>query len=182
MQIEIRPKDRLTEDQQQALKGLSRAVYPPDAVATTAASASKPQIQWAPTTWSVLIWGDQANLVSYVGALTRQAKYNDKAVLLGGIGSVKTHPKARGRGYAGAGIVRASEFLRGKCEVAFSLLVCREELLVYYQRFGWQHFTGDVFVEQPSGRTKFTFNEPMVLSGGEEAPLNGVLDLCGMPW
>lgn len=176
MQIEIQARAKLTVDQERALDTLSRAVYPPSVTVDSAHT-----VQWAATQWAVLIW-DEANLVSHAGVLTREGKYNDMTVLLGGIGGVKTHPQARRRGYAGVGLVKAGEFLRDECGVDFSLLVCREELLNYYERFGWQHFRGDVIVTQSSGRVPFTFNEPMVLSGSQTAPNNGVLDLCGMPW
>ncbi|MEM7129413.1 MAG: GNAT family N-acetyltransferase [Chloroflexota bacterium] len=178
MEIKIQSVDQLNKAQKQALSALSRAVYPP----VTTDDAVRPQIQWAATQWSLLIWDDTANLVSHVGMLTRKGKYNGKWVLLGGIGGVKTHPQARGRGYAGAGMVRASEFLRDEHHVDFSALFCRDDLLRYYQHFGWQHFHGDVFVTQPTDRMKFTFNEAMVLSGSQAAPLDGLLDLCGMPW
>lgn len=177
MQIEILSKNDLTEEQQEAVIALRYAVYP-----QLAASSEPRPIAWAETVWSVLIHDDNNKLVSYVGALTREGTLNGQPVLVGGIGSVKTDPEARGRGYAGAGLRRAIAFLADRFQVDFSLLVCREALLTYYQRFGWQHFKGNLLVEQPSGKAKFTFNEVMVLAGRKNAPVDGVLDICGMPW
>ena len=102
--------------------------------------------------------------------------------MIGGIGGVKTTPVARGNGYAGAGLRFAAEFLRDDRGVDFSLLVCRAELLGYYQRFGWQHFDGILCVEQPEGKVRFSVNEPMVLAGTRNGPQGGILDLCGLPW
>jgi hypothetical protein len=66
--------------------------------------------------------------------------------------------------------------------VAFSLLVCREHLLPFYERLGWRVFPGRVLVQQPGGPMEFTLNRPMVLPGRSPAPRDGVLDLDGPPW
>lgn len=178
MHTEIRRKSDYTEDIVRALEGLAKAAYPPREEADEAYS----QVEWAATTWSVLVWNDRGELVSHVGVLTRNAKHNDLEVLLGGIGGVKTHPHQQGRGYAGAGLVRAASFLCDERLVAYSLLVCRAELLPFYRRYGWREFEGDLLVQQSSGRTKFTLNRTMVLDGQQIAPRQGVIDLCGMPW
>lgn len=178
MRSSIQPKKELPEADRQALRTLTRAVYPPDETADDPEN----QIAWADTTWSVLVWDDQENLVSHVGAVARTGLYDGKSVLIGGIGGVKTAPSARGNGYAGAGLLCATEYLRDVSKVDFLLLVCRAELLDFYGRFGWQHFDGVLLVEQPAGKVQFTTNESMVLAGIEDAPQGGILDLCGMPW
>lgn len=176
MQIEIIPKTELSAQQTHALRKLSNAVYPPNP------NAPVNPIQWAATTWSVLIWNDARDLVSHVGLLARHGTVNNSPVLIGGIGGVKTDPNARRRGFARAGIEQAITFLRAEHAVDFSLLVCREELLPYYSRLGWLHFAGELLVEQPSGSEQFIFNQPMVYAGNGEPPQSGVIDLCGMPW
>ncbi len=174
MKIEIQHLDNCTPATIQAMNHLSIAVYPP-------ATKKVLPIEFAPTTWRVLIW-ENGELVSLIGVITRKAMHNGTAVLLGGIGGVKTHPNARGKGYAGIGLKRAAEFMLNEQKVDFSLLVCRDELLNYYQKFGWQPFTGDLWVQQSSGHVIFTVNNPMVLAGTKPAPLTGTLDLGGEPW
>lgn len=178
MQIDIQPSDQLDETQERALRALSNAVHP----STETTADPYPDIQWAAPHWRVLIWDEDAQLVSHVGVITREADYNGKRVVLGGVGGVETHPQARKQGYAGAGLVRAGEFLRKERGVDFALLFCSEELLRFYGRFGWQHFRGDVLIMQTTGKAKITAQESMVLPGKQTAPLNGVLDLCGNPW
>jgi len=85
-----------------------------------------------------------------------------RPVKIGGVGSVKTHPRAQGRGYASAGLRRAATALHDDHQVAFSLLVCQEHLLPFYHRLGWIPFSGRLVVEQPSGST-VTINRPMGL-------------------
>ncbi len=178
MQIVILPKNDLTSDQTQAVNTLRKAVYPPDGMADVPVRP----IAWAEKTWSVLIWDNDDNLVSYIGALTRQATLNGRSVLMGGIGSVKTHPSARGRGYASGGLTQAAKFLVDQFKVDFSVLFCRKELLSYYQRLDWRVFEGDLIIAERSEKVKFTLNETMILNGRHVVPQHGILDICGMPW
>lgn len=177
MRTECYLNERLTPFQREAISHLSRAVYPPHLFK----DRPKPPMQWAEKQWSLLIWEEQV-LVSLVGMLVRKGTLNGEPLLIGGVGSVKTHPEARGQGYAGAGMEKAAVFLRDEQQVAFSVLFCRQALLSYYRRFGWQPFAGNVFAEHPDGRIPFTFNATMVLAGQQSAPQTGVLDLCGKPW
>jgi len=55
-------------------------------------------------------------------------------------------------------------------------------LIPFYSSLGWQSFMGKVFVDQPGGKLEFTVNGAMVLDVKEPAPLDGVLDLNGLPW
>jgi predicted GNAT family N-acyltransferase len=178
MQIEIRERNKFTTKQSQALDKLTIAVYPPQETGNDPVR----NFQWAEKPWGIFIWNDDENLVSYVGVITRKVKLNDAPVLIGGIGSVKTAPDARGKGYATAGLQRATRLLEEEFNVDFSILFCRDELLNYYTRFGWIQFDGDVFVEQENGKIKFSFNKVMTLAATKAAPQMGKLDLCGMPW
>ena len=178
MRLELLARNELTDAQDAALDALMEAVYPPE----TNADNPIHQIQWVGSMWRVLVWNDDDILVSHIGILTREGTVDDEAVLIGGIGGVQTHPDARRRGYAGAGMKRAVAFLTEDRAVDFSLLVCRDELLPYYGGLGWQHFRGEFLVEQFSETVPFTFNEPMVIAGRRAAPGGGVIDLCGSPW
>jgi hypothetical protein len=84
-------------------------------------------------------------------------------------------------GYASAALRRAAIALHDDHHVAFSLLVCQEHLLPFYERLGWFPFPGRLIVEQPSGPIVFTINRPMVLPGLCPAPQEGVIDLRGFP-
>jgi hypothetical protein len=141
-----------------------------------------PSIQWAPPEYGVLIWSPEVELVAYVGIVVRAGAVDGVPVRIGGVGSVKTHPRAEGRGYATAGLRRAADALSDDHQVAFSLLVCRDHLLPFYSRLGWRAFSGRLLVEQPTGRLEFTINRPMVLPGRGPAPEGGLIDLHGPPW
>jgi nodulation protein A len=178
MRCELKRADSLDEAERAALRALTAAVYPPDVVA---ASPGR-HVTWASPQESVLLFAADGSLVSHVGLLVRAARLDGAPVVIGGIGSVKTHPAAEGRGYASAGMRRATAALIEDHAVDFCLLVCREHLLPFYGRLGWHRFDGDLRVEQPSGPMRFTVNEVMVLSGRRQAPVSGVIDLLGPPW
>lgn len=169
---DIAPADR------DALRALTAAVYPAEA----APSTPEPHIAWAPTDWSIRVWDDAGMLVSHVGLITRDAIHDDAPVLIGGIGGVKTHPAARGNGYAAAGLGEAVRFLADEPRVAFALLVCLPPVVPYYERMGWQRFLGTLLVEQPGGTVAFTANLPMTLPIHCPAPAHGTINLRGYPW
>ena len=178
MRIDLKPVVRLDDDERAALKALTAAVYPPEVVAVSPGR----HLQWAAPDYSVLVFTSEGELVSHVGIVVRTGTLDGAAVKIGGVGSVKTHPWAQGRGYASAGLRRAATALHDDHRVAFSLLVCQEHLLPFYQRLGWLPFTGRMLVEQVTGPTVFMINHPMVLSGQSTAPQDGIIDLKGLPW
>ena len=137
MQLDFKATAQLNDDEAEALSALSAAVYPPQPSVDKVAS----RIQWADPQWSILIRDEDHQLVSHVGALTRLGLCDGEQILIGGIGGVMTHPAQRRKGYAAAGVRRATDFLRQELEVDISLLVCGTDLLCFYQRFGFSAFS-----------------------------------------
>ncbi|HEY8598026.1 MAG TPA: GNAT family N-acetyltransferase [Thermomicrobiales bacterium] len=176
MHLDLKAVADLTAAEQDARRALTLAVYPPGAPPTAGE-----ELTWAAPQWAVMAWeGDR--LVAHVGIVVRDATLDGRDVRIGGIGSVKTHPAARGRGYAGRAIGRAAEFFAADPALAFALLVCREPLVPFYGKLGWQPFGGTLLVEQPGGTVPFTANEVMTLPVHANAPQTGTLDLRGLPW
>jgi aminoglycoside 2'-N-acetyltransferase I len=128
-----------------------------------------------------LLW-DLDELVSRVGLLVREI-YNDGIIKsIGGIGGVMTHPAKQGRGLASQAMREASKHFKTDLNVSYALLFCRPHLVEFYKRLMWKPFHGKIYVEQPRGKVEFSINGAMVLDVNEQAPLNGVLDLDGLPW
>lgn len=176
MHLDLKAVADLTAAEQDARRALTLAVYPPGA-----ASTAGEELTWASPQWAVLAWeGDQ--LVAHVGIVVRDATLDGQSVKIGGIGSVKTHPAARGRGYAGQAIGQAAAFFAAESALAFALLVCRAPLVPFYGKLGWQPFGGTLLVEQPGGTVPFTANEVLTLPVHASAPQAGILDLRGLPW
>ena len=88
--------DDLTADEREAIRALSSAVYPSEEWADWPGRL----LEWADSEWCVRIWDEHGALASYTGIVLRQVTVDDKPLRIGGVGGIKTHPAARGRGYA----------------------------------------------------------------------------------
>ena len=168
----------LTASEKAALRTLALAVYPPEVAAAWPGRA----IQWAPAQWGVIGWDAEGAAVCYVGVVLREGRWNDRAVRVGGIGGVKTHPASRGRGFAMAAIQRALDFFHELGNVDFGLLVCEPGLVPFYERQGWRRFLGELLVTQRQAILPFTFNLTMTTPVRLQEPLAGTIDLLGPPW
>ena len=178
MHLNIRETAQLNDVEAAALRALSEAVYPPKPRVDNATSRQK----WAPTKWSIMIRDLDQQLVSHVGVLTRLCLCDGDAILIGGIGGVKTHPSQRRKGYAGAGLRRALEFLQGEMAVDISLLFCAPRMRGYYRRFGFASFAGETLVQRDGADIIIPQDEVMVQPAMKPLPQCAVLDLCGLPW
>jgi aminoglycoside 2'-N-acetyltransferase I len=168
----------LTAEEQSALRTLSLAVYPPEVAAAWPGRA----IEWASHQWGVIGWDAEGAALCYVGVILREARWDERAVRVGGIGGVKTHPASRGRGFATTAIQRALDFFRGQVDVDFGLLVCEPGLVPFYERLGWRRFPGELLVTQRQTTMPFTFNLPMTTPLRLQESLGGKIDLLGPPW
>jgi len=177
MKLEFVATDQLSDLQKNGLRQLGAAVYPPEVVATLPGRF----FTWASPQWSVLLW-DQDDLVSRVGLVMREIISNGETKSIGGVGGVMTHPARQGQGLASQAMREASRLFDEELKVAYALLFCRPHLVEFYKNLSWKPFEGQVFVEQPQGKIEFSVNGAMVLDIKESAPLNGLLDLNGLPW
>jgi aminoglycoside 2'-N-acetyltransferase I len=175
--IEFESADRLSDRQKNGIAELRAAVYPREVLATLPGKL----FTWASPQWSVLLW-DEGELVSRVGLIVREIVSNGEAKTIGGIGGVMTHPGKQGKGYASTSMREAAKLFDEKFSVSFALLFCRPHLVEFYKRLQWKPFQGLVFVEQPQGKIEFSANGAMVLDIKEMAPVNGAIDLNGLPW
>lgn len=176
--VELNTVAELDAGECDAVGVLARAVYPPEEWTNWPGR----KLEWEKPPMCVRIWDGEGKLASYVGVVLRRATLDGRSVLIGGVGGVKTHPAARGRGYAAMGIRRAIEFFHEQPEVAFALLVCDAPLIPYYAKLGWREFAGRTLVRQFGAESEFTFDRVMTHGIRSDGPRDGTLDLCGPPW
>jgi len=177
MKIEFVAADQLSDTQKESLKQLRAVVYPAAALGTLLGK----QITWMSPQWSVFVW-DEDELVARVGLVTREIISNGETKIIGGVGGVLTHPQRQDKGHASEAMREATKRFNEELQVAYALLFCDSRLIEFYKRLQWKSFEGRVFVQQPKGRIEFSANGAMVLDIKEAAPLNGTLDLNGLPW
>jgi GNAT superfamily N-acetyltransferase len=178
MKLEVRQVAGLTAGEQAAVRTLALAVYPPEVSAAWPGRA----IEWAAHQWAVVGWDAVGAALCYVGVVLRDARWDDRAVRVCGIGGVKTHPASRGHGLATTAIQRALDFFREQGDVDFGLLVCEPSLVPFYERLGWSRFPGKLLVIQRQATVPFTFNLAMTTPIRFQEPLAGTIDLLGPPW
>jgi len=177
MNIEFIATDQLSDAQKESLKQLRAAVYPAAVLATLIGK----DYAWASPQWSILVW-DEDKLVSRVGLVLREIISNGEIKTIGGVGGVMTHPERQDKGHATETMREAVRLFNEEFKVAYALLFCTSRLIEFYKRLQWKPFKGQVFVQQLRGKIEFSANNAMVLDVKEQAPLNGSLDLNGLPW
>ncbi len=175
--MEFIATENLTDGHKESIQKLRSAVYPPEVLATLPGRL----FTWASAQWSVLVW-DEDELIAKVGLLVRDAFRDNAPKRIGGVGGVMTHPAKQGQGLASKAMREAANRFHNELNVAYALLFCLPHLVPFYRRLGWRPFEGKVFAEQPQGKIEFSANGAMVLDVKEQAPLDGVLDLNGLPW
>lgn len=180
MYIAVITNDDRTPDDQQKLRKLNQAVYPPE----NSGDSPEARMTWANTELSIIVRQEpEGDIVAHAGVLARTCLLNGSPALIGGVGGVKSHPDLRVKGLGRAAMTRAVEILRDDLSADFGLLVCPSTALGFYKRLGWNEFSGTLWIEQPDqGRINFTLNHVMVIPLRTDAPKSGSIDLSGLPW
>lgn len=145
--------------------------------------ASKPwrDVVFAYPDFRVLVEAPEHGVVCHVGIHRRQASLDGRAVHIGGIGGVTTHPDHRRRGLATIALNAALQTLKAEGSIGFALLFCEPHNLAFYQARGWHPFGGDILAEQPGGHGRFEALAPLVFDLVQR-PRKGSIDLRGLPW
>ena len=136
--------------------------------------------QWRPKDVHLLA-ETGGRVVAHVGLLRHSVEVAGRGVEVGGVGAVVTVPEAQGRGYAQAGMRRAAEFMCGEMGVEAGLLFCRDPLVPFYARLGWQLLADPVEVEQPQGKILMPLNVMVLPCEGRSWPA-GAVRLNSLPW
>ena len=124
---------------------------------------------------------EEGALVGRVGIIDRTVSVEGQAVPIGGITGLITDPAKRKLGIARALMDRAIFFMVEELGVRFGFLLCREEIVSYYERLGWTVVPGPTSFDQKDGK-KIWPKRTMVLGlKGDRWP-EGPIDLCGLPW
>ena len=176
MSIEI---DILNGDESRSLaETVFNFVWPPEVLV----KLSWGHVVWADADLRVFIDAPEGGPACHVGIFFRTATWNGQKVHIAGIGGVATRPDCRRKGYASIALNAAVQTMRDHDAAQFALLFCEPHNFEFYQSRGWQPFGGDIDVEQPDGKLRFTVMSPFVLDLRRRAPRQGTIDLCGLPW
>jgi aminoglycoside 2'-N-acetyltransferase I len=172
MQLELAAGDESWE----RVRPLEDAVYTPEVLA----AVPWRDVVWANAERRVLV-NEDGTLVAHVGLYLRDALLDGAPVRIGGIGGVMTHPSRRRHGLATAALRRALTFFAEQ-RVDIALLFCEPKMFPLYEALGFRGFDGDILVEQPGGKVRFTLTRTMTQGIALATPTAGIIDLCGLPW
>ncbi|HJQ76582.1 MAG TPA: GNAT family N-acetyltransferase [Acidimicrobiia bacterium] len=167
----------LDEAQRTGIKALKEAVYPPEQYADDPVRSR----EWRTTQWCVLATDGEDTVASYTGMVIVEGEVDDEPVRIGGVGGIATHPDHRGRGLARNSIDIALEHMTEN-GADFALLVCRDQLVPYYESLGWRLFAGTTMNRQWGEAEVFTFNRVMVIDAAGRSPEDGIIDVAGPLW
>jgi GNAT superfamily N-acetyltransferase len=171
MSIEIRVTENFTDEQREQVFGWGTDIFGVEAH----------NYRWQPKRWHVLLEAD-GRLVTHVGLLKHVVKVGGEPVTVGGIGGVATRGEAHGRGYATQAMRFAESYMCEQLQVDFGLLFCRDPLVAFYRKLGWQLLPERAQAEQPSGKIILPFHAFVRPCQAQSSWPPGSIDLDGLPW
>lgn len=170
MTVEIRVSEKLTKEEWRTLFEWGENIF----------GAEDLRYRWRPKELHFVL-EEGGRPVGHVGLLKHMVRAGGRPVTVAGVGGVVTVPEAQGRGLAQRGLRHAAEFMREEWGVGFGLLFCRDALVHFYERLGWQIVADPVEVEQEDGPVVCTFNVLVLPCDGREWP-GGAVSLDSYPW
>lgn len=173
----MRVEEKEGADSGAIIAPLAAAVYPPDVIET---------IVWKNVTFAqparrIIVYDDD-DPVSTAGILFRTVLLNGAPTLIAGVGSVMTRPAAQRTGFGRAAMLAAHEIINREPHCSFGLLFCEPNNFEFYRRLGWSLFDGAILAEQPGWNGEYAVTQPMVRQVTQPAPIEGIIDLQGLPW
>jgi hypothetical protein len=175
IRVRLAPSAGLSSDTD--IQALTAAVWPPEVLATV----SWRNIASAPPEHRFRLLDDDANLVAAAGVLLRQATLDSLPVNICGVCGVMTLPRLQGLGLGRIAMKAVQAFIQQQ-HVDFGLLFCESKSVRFYKSLGWRDFNGQVYMEQPTGRSPYNILHAMTYPNRTASPRSGLLDLLGYPW
>lgn len=126
-----------------------------------------------------------AKLVGHVGYQRRTIAVGTGEVLIAGTGGVLIDQHARGGGLGLRVMARAGEAMIADGQVDFGYLGCREEVVPFYQRAGWQRIAATerhVSMHDPHEVVQSVAGPILILPIRDLDWPSGDIDLRGTPW
>lgn len=166
----------LPEDGWEKIAHLHPLVYPPDNPTTRVWAA----VQWCDADYRFIL-SQNGRPVSHVALHLRDGLANGRMVRIAGIGGVMTDPAHQGKGHAKRLLQLACDQAKDR-HADFSLLVCEQKNVAFYEAQDWRVFEGTMIYRQGGNSLQWTLSPVMVRDCGRRAPRRGMIDLQGLPW
>lgn len=139
------------------------------------------QYSWAEPDHTILLMAESGDVLTFYNIVLRQCRFDDDPRLIAGINNFITPQEHRGAGYGTDVMKEAAGILFEELSVEYGLLLCADELVPFYSRFGWYKVNSQLYFDQPDGRKQWQANI-MLLSRNGNIIFPEKIDLCGLPW
>lgn len=131
---------------------------------------------WAEPEWTIVA-RERRTLLASLHVFRREARYDQRAMAIAGIGHVITEPSVRGTGLGRLLMERAHDFALHEKHARAVLLFANDASAGFYARLGYRELVCPVMVERGRGPERW-MSRAMQLGGS----VPGVIDLRGPPW
>jgi GNAT superfamily N-acetyltransferase len=168
--MHIRLADNLSDEEWQHLFGWGEDIFGADHL----------NLRWRPKDLHIMVDVD-GRAENHVGLLQHTIVVGNRQLHVAGVGGVVTALASQGKGYASHAMHYAGTFMCREWAVEFGLLFCRDPLVPFYERLGWQKIDDAVEIEQPHGHITSPMNV-MILPCRQERWLGGPVRLNSFPW
>ncbi len=137
-------------------------------------------LTWRPKNGHIVRYVD-GEMAAKASVLKHSVSICEEPVLVGGVGGVITMPPFQRQGHATAVLNYLRDYLRDVLKVPFGFLFCRDALVPFYRKLGWQLIEDSVKIQQPAGTISNPGNA-MSLSCGTLPWPRGTVNLNSEPW
>ena len=135
---------------------------------------------WSTPTWSLVIHSSADDFLCFVNIVERIALFDQKKVRVGGINNLMTKRDCRGQGYGACLMEGAHHFMKESLKVDSGLLLCADDVSGFYEKLGWEKFSGKLYFNQP--QDKVLWHQNTYLFPFDLKTQGHQIDLCGYPW
>jgi hypothetical protein len=136
--------------------------------------------EWAIPDWAIILYSS-TKISSIAQVITRTVEFDSKKLKIGGLSNLITLKAFRGLGMADEVLKSFENLIFHELNCDLGLLLCADDLVSYYKKYGWIQVHSDLYFDQPSGKQKWTANV-MLISKEPLVAEPKTIDLNGLPW
>lgn len=168
--MQIRIENHLSDEERRHLFGWGEDIF----------GANHLNLRWRPKDLHIFVDVNR-RAETHVGLLQHSVTVDGRTVLVAGVGGVVTALGSHNKGYATHAMRYAGDFMCSEWGVDFGLLFCRDQLVGFYERLGWQKVEDAVEIEQPEGPRESPMNV-MIRPCRQKSWPEGPVRLNSLPW
>ncbi|WP_299004058.1 GNAT family N-acetyltransferase [uncultured Shewanella sp.] len=137
------------------------------------------QRQWAKPDISFSLKKDN-ELLAFFHIVLREVEFDEIIVPIAGLSNLITVQEHQGKGYASTLLTQGFSILFNQLNVQHSLLLCKDELIPFYQKNHWYTVNAKVLFKQDQGIEIYRSNTLLCSANTQLNP--NYINLNGLPW